>query len=380
MNTKPITQDEFYSKKTEALQNEPITKAVQLADIALPKNALNEGVAIIGGKAVSVSPEFFSNLGNILGISGTMKRNVLGASEDGTYFSKLIDALKVIGTGKASSVTLIANAAENQIIGVSDKPYSRIPNEQLFGIAERLVDQYPLLTPVDVDVTGGGFGTRIYLASSADVGFNGLGDDETFRFGFTLNNFGSGTSIGDFMLRLICKNGAMGISRMDNFTVNGLQPSEINKMFEHIAGAAKRRFVPEGLGKQIRKAIDTPSSLGEIERAFHAVTNRLRVSANLKDDTLKKHYQAEIARRYFPGYAETMMRLAGKGIDVLTLSEKQKKFINSGTPMWQVVNSLTFLGSNTSEFDLSDSRFLQKVGGKLLASEFDLEYVSLINA
>ena len=380
MNTKPITQDEFDSKKKEALQNEPITKAVQLADIALPKNALNEGVAIIGGKVVSVSNEFFTNLGKILGISGTMKRNVLDAAEDGTYFSKLIDALKVIGTGKTPSVTLIANAQENQIIGVSAKQYGRIPNEQLFGIAERLIDQYPLLSPLDVDVTGGGFGTRIYLASSADVGFNGLSDEETFRFGFTLNNFGGGTSVGDFMLRLICENGAMGLSPHDNFTPKGLSPSEINKMFEHIADAAKRGFVPDGLGEQIRKAIDTPSSLSEIEKAFHAVTSRLRLGEGHKDDTLKKHYQAEIARRYFPGYAETMIRLAGKGIDIVGLSDKQKKYINSGTPMWQVINSLTFLGSNPSEFDLSDSRFLQKVGGKLLATEFDLEYADLMNA
>lgn len=377
MNTTPLSQDEFNEKKNSALGNEPVTKVIRIDDLKIPKNGLRENIVIIGGKAVSVSGHFIDELAKILGISPQMKKTLLEQNKEGEYLSKMVDAMKTFGAGK--QVTLIANPKENEVISITDKPYSRIPNEELFGIAERLIDQYPVLGLLDVDVTGDGFGTRIYLNSHADVGFPGLKDEETFRFGLTLGNYGGGTSIGDFMLRLVCGNGMMGIVPGDNFTPKGISPGEIGKMFTRIADMAQRGFVPKDLGGRIDGAINTPASLFEIEQAYKGVTSRLALAQGA-DDTVKKYAQAELARRYFPGYAKTLIRLAQKGIDIVNLSDKQKHLVNAGMPVWDVVNSLTFLGSNPSEFSIGDARFLQRLGGKLLASEFDLVDIDLINA
>ena len=69
---------------------------------------------------------------------------------------------------------------------------------------------------------------------------------------------------------------------------------------------------------------------------------------------MRKQYQAAMARDFFHAYGNTMNRIKNKGADPYGLNEKQKSFIKTDMSIWDVVNSMTFLGSNNSGFELAN--------------------------
>lgn len=388
MNSKPLSQDEFQAKKQEALQNEPVARRVPLNSIELTDKSYDDGVVKVGGKTVSASKEFFNKLGGILHISGAMQRDLTGGKDpakvdDGKLFGKMVEAMKTLKTARdgGGNVTIIGNPTTGELTGVSDRGYNRIPNENLFNIAESLINRYPILSPIDVDVTGGGMGVGISLLSNAEHPFKPVGggggfnpDDETFRFGFTLNN-GSITSLGDFAYRLVCTNGMMGIRKMDQFQLKDLSNDSIRKMFEHIAEAEKRQFIPVMFEHNMQVAAKTPASYRELEQLYKKVADNL----SYDEDELRKHFKRDIAQTFFHGYVRTAAKLAQKDINPADLTDKQKSFIITGQNMWDVINNLTWLGSNDGGYQWKNQRFLQKLGGKTMAEEFDLANVGLLN-
>lgn len=395
MNSKPLSQAEFLAKKQEALQSEPVARMVPLSDIGLSDNSYKDGVVTIGGKQIAADPDFFKKLGGILHISDGMRKDLTGGekagrskykkregADDNGLFAKMVDTMKILKTSKDGGglVTIIGNPSTGELTGVTDRAYNRIPNSDLFAVAETLINRYPVLSPVDIDVRGGGMGVDISLMSSADIGFgsstgpDGGQVDEAFRFGFTMNN-GTITSLGDFMYRLVCSNGLMGLSRQDQFQLKSLSNVDIRKMFEHIAEAEKRQFVPTMFKQQMQSALTTPASFREIESIYKDVTGNLRY----EDDELKKHFKKEIAKAFFQGYVRTSVKLAKKEINLGDFTDKQKSFISTGQTMWDVINNVTWLGSHDAGYQWKNQKFLQKLGGKMMSKEFDLADIALLN-
>ena len=386
MNYKRISNEEFLAKKAEALQNEPQTKTVRLDQIELSERSFDDGVVKVVGKNMAASPEFFNKLSGILNISDAMKRDLTGddARKKAGLFPKMVETMKLIKGSKngGGSVTIIGNPKTGELTSVTDRAYNRIPNEQLFKVAETLVERYPVLSPIEIDVRDGGMGVGISLLSDAEHPFKpmrpsaggGAPEDETFKFGFTLNN-GTITSLGDFAYRLVCSNGMMGMRKAENFQLKDLSNDSIRKMFEHISEAEKRRFMPMMFAQNMENAGTTNASYRELEKLYGSVVGNL----STEDDELKKHFKREIAHRFFQGYIRTTARLAQKEVDVRNLSDKQKAFISTGQRMWDVINNITWLGSNNSGYDWKNQQLLQKLGGKVFSEEHDLQYASLMN-
>lgn len=390
MNSKPLSQEDFDAKRKEALANEPVTRSIPLSQLEMTDSSYADRHIKVAGKSVSVTPEFFRQLGNILHMSNAMQRDLTNGSfgakpksgnggDAGGLFTKMVDTLKVLKTTKngGGNVTLIGNPISGQLEGISDRGYNRIPNNDLFNIAERLVNQYPVLSPIAANVNGGGMGVGISLLSSADVPFKPRGDngdDETFRFGFNLNN-DKNTSLGDFAYRLICSNGMMGMDTKTNFMLRSLDNKSLGDMFNHIAATAKRGFIPMSFQTNLESAISTSSSFRELETLYRSVTGNL----NYEDEGLRKHFRAQIAREFFPGYVRTIGKMASKNVDPNNLTDKQKAFISTGQNMWDVINNMTFLGSHDTGFEWKDQALLRKLGGKTMATEFDLQHAALLN-
>ena len=97
-----------------------------------------------------------------------------------------------------------------------------------------------------------------------------------------------------------------------------------------------------------------------------------------EDPQFKKGMIDAIERNYFSGHSETMARIAQKGMDPYKLNEKQKSFIKTGQSVWDVVNSLTYLGSNNSGIELEHKHELKAEAGDLFAkgnrAGFDLQF------
>ena len=73
-----------------------------------------------------------------------------------------------------------------------------------------------------------------------------------------------------------------------------------------------------------------------------------------------------------------MARVLRKGHDPLKLNDKQKGFIQTGMSIWDVVNSLTFLGSNNTGLPLENKHSLKEVAGRLFGKGtkdgYDLQF------
>ena len=136
----------------------------------------------------------------------------------------------------------------------------------------------------------------------------------------------------------------------------------------------KAGFVPGGFENSIMKAVSTKASLFEVEQAWKKSTSLV----DELDPELKKQYQAAIARDYYRGYGNTLARINRKGTDVTRLSDRQKQFVKTEQSIWDVVNSMTFLGSNNSGLPLTNKHELKYQAGDLFSKGvkegFDLEF------
>lgn len=382
---KKITQEEYLAKKEEALRNEPIARMIQLGSISLEPNSYADGFVRIDGKSVSADPSFFRYLSKLLNISGRMREELAGTGKDGKLdgsgmFASMVEAMKLLRNSKSGgmNVTIIGDPTTNQLTGISEKMYSRIPNSSLFDVADSIMQRYPNIQPVDVNVRGGGMGVNMSFVNDIDLGFGNSGgpDDgiEDHQFGFTLNN-GIVTSIGDFAYRLVCSNGMMGMVKRDMFKMTELTNKGISDMFGAIAQMEKRRFIPIDYERNLKLAGKTPASFGELEEMYNGVVGNLVKDDN---DAINAHNRTEIARTFFHGLSTVYTKLAARNIDPHNLTRKQKQYIVTPQTMWDAINSLTWLGSHDTAYQWKNQRFMQKQAGQVFAKEYDLANIDLL--
>jgi hypothetical protein len=380
MNAKPLSQSEFDRLKAEALRAEPVAKKVMLNRIELTDNSYADGVVKIDGRGVSADTSFFKGLSKILNISKGMQDDLTGESGGpSSLYPKMVEAMKNL-RGGGRTVTIVGDPVSGGLMGVYDKDPGRIPNADLFRVTEGLLNRYPGLSPVEINVNDGGMGVGISLLSSADIGFGNHGGpdggDESFRFGFTLGSIDTQTSLGDFMYRLVCANGIMGTSVSEQFKLKDLSPRSIEEMFKHISNAASREFVPVAFENNLKNAASTFASFRELEETFNSVLGNLRTN---KDEPAYDHQRRELAQSFFRGYAQANAKLIAKGIDPHGLSKKQKAFIVTGQTVWDVINSLSWLGSHDGGYPWKDQALLRKLSGKMMGTEADLANLSLLS-
>ena len=175
MNAKPLSQSEFDRLKAEALRAEPVAKKVMLNRIELTDNSYADGVVKIDGRGVSADTSFFKGLSKILNISKGMQDDLTGESGGpSSLYPKMVEAMKNL-RGGGRTVTIVGDPVSGGLMGVYDKDPGRIPNADLFRVTEGLLNRYPGLSPVEINVKDGGMGVGISLLSSADIGFGNHG-------------------------------------------------------------------------------------------------------------------------------------------------------------------------------------------------------------
>jgi hypothetical protein len=271
------------------------------------------------------------------------------------------------------------------------KNFRRISNDTVFDISERLLNDNEGLTIETVDVNPFNGNVSVNLLSQNEVGFAQAGKDEFFKFGFSIVQTSRDTYVESYNQRLVCENGlrlslgqgAIGGSRdlnfAESFKLGGTSAEEIKIFLNKIGDMEKAGFVPSAFGSTLQRATDTKASLLEVEHAMRLTQSMISEI----DPDLKKIYTSSIGDQYFPGYNRTMQRITQKGVDPIKLGEKQKSFVKTGMSIWDVVNSLTFLGSNNSGFDLQNKGELKQEAGSLFAkgtkAGYDMEFAKYAN-
>jgi hypothetical protein len=390
MKKREVSEDQFQEIKSKVGRAESAVKRVPISAISVDNETLKKGRILVSGVPVRVSAGFFSKLGSMLSISTALTRRMIDKG-DTAIAAALINGLKnyMIKNKKDSDVMLIANVGSKEIVDIcTPARYKRVTNETLFDVTERILNDNSslLLETVDFNpVTGK---ASINFLNQDEVGFAQAGKDEFFKFGFSLIQTNTDTIVESYNQRLICSNGlrsslgsgAIGGSSdkamnfEDKFRLGGTSTEDIRIFLNKIEDMKKANFVPGGFESAINRATSTKASYQEVEKAWRIATAKVEEF----DPELKKQYQAAMARDFFHGYGDTMNRIKNKGTDPYGLNDKQKQFIKTGMSIWDVVNSMTFLGSNNSGFQLANQHELKYSAGELFAKGakegFDLEF------
>lgn len=389
---KSVSEAQFAEIKETIGQAEQAVKRVPIKAISVDSNSLIKQRILVNDQPVSVSDRFFFKLGSMLKINTSLTREML-KSGDHKIASLLINGLKDYAASKRTKdVMLIANTKTREVVDIcSPNRYKRVTNDTLFDVTERILNDNPKLSLETVDYNPYNGTASINLLNNDEVGFAQAGKDEFFKFGFSLIQTNKDTIVESYNQRLICSNGlraslgegAIGnnnsISFEDKFRLQGTGAEDVKIFLNKIDLMKKNGFQPTGFESAINKATQTKASLQEIEAAFRLSTDKL----NEGDASLKKQYQSSIARNYFHSYGDAMARIAKKGHDPLKMTDRQKAFVKTGMTIWDVVNSMTFLGSNNAGFPLENQHELKYRAGELFAKGtsqgYDLEFAQYAN-
>lgn len=384
---KEVNQEQFDRMRSVLIESENLTKEVPISAISLNDHSLTKNEIELGGIPVKVAPGFFARLASMLKINasltGTMMKN-----EDGIIAMSLMNALKDYRQSRiGGNVLLIANPKTQEIVDICEpKRYRRLTNDSLFDVTERILDQNSSLSIETIDTHSRNGGVVINLLNDKEVGFPGAGKDEFFKFGFSIIQTSKDTMVEMYNQRLVCSNGlrislgqgAIGgnadIQFQEKFRLNSTGGEDIRIFLNQIEAMRKADFVPAAFQGTLANAVNTKASLMEVERAMLRAQGMVRES----DPDLRKNFIDTMGRKYFDGYADTMARVVRKGMDPMKLSDKQKSFIRTGQSIWDVVNSLTYLGSNNSGLQLENKHELKTEAGHLFGKGtkegFDLQF------
>jgi len=379
---KELATEQYEELKTVAISNEPLTKRVNLGDIGLEKNSVKDQFIIINKQPIAVENSFFNDLTGILNINSSLSKS-LRNNKDDFFFNAIIEALKTYkvahGKDKERMVTIVGDANLNGLTGLYKGEYKRLSNKGLFETAEQLVNDYGL---IPTNVTGDGTsktGVAIQLLSPKDLGFNINeklnNEEEVFNFGLVMQNSYGQTKLGDFSYRLVCANGMMGMKTYFNYTLESLSGSHLKRFSDHIDEYAKKDFVPIGWNEKLTTASETPASLREVELAYDIVTKQIQNDS--KDEVA--YIQQGLRENWFKGIGHAWNRLAKQDHDPTSLSNDQKKFVKTNMSIWEVINNITYLGSNSTGIKFKSESHLLKSAGKMFSQTFDLSNAAFMD-
>lgn len=390
MKKREISNDQFQEIRNKLGQAESAVKRVPISAISVDDETLRKGRILVRGIPVKVSPGFFSKLGSMLSISTSLTRRMIEKG-DTQIAAALINGLKdyTVKNKQNSDVMLIANVNSKEIVDIcSPTRYKRVTNDTLFDVADRILNDNSGLMLETVDFNPNTGTASINFLNQEEIGFAQAGKDEFFKFGFSLIQTLTDTIAESYNQRLICSNGLRsslgqgaiggtsdkGMSFEDKFRLGGTTTEDIRIFLNKVEDMKKANFIPVGFESAINRAVSTKASYGEVEKAWRTANSKVEEF----DPELKKQYQAAMARDFFHGYGDTMNRIKNKGIDPLGLQDRQKQFIKTGMSIWDVVNSMTFLGSNNSGFQLANQHELKYSAGELFSKGtkegYDLEF------
>jgi hypothetical protein len=382
-----ITTTQFDAIREVMAANEHATKQVPITAIKLNERSFKSHQIEVGGIAVKVSQGFFIKLAGLLKMNASLTREFI-KNEDGKVAAAFMNALNEYRRGVgAKDVLLIANTETKEVIDICDpKRYKRLTNDSLFDMTSKIMNEHPSLIIETIDHSPTGGSVSINLLNNEEIGFPGAGKDEFFKFGFSIIQSSKDTIVETYNTRLVCSNGlrvslgsgSIGSNRdlhfEEKFRLSGTGAEDIRTFLNKVDQMKKQAFVPAAFSSSLASAVNTKASLSEVEAAMIMAQRKVRED----DPQFKKNFIDTLERNYFDGHKETMQRIMQKGVDPYKLNDKQKSLIKTNQSIWDVVNSMTYLGSNNSGIELADKWELKTHAGSLFAKGvnegYDLQF------
>ena len=316
----------------------------------------------IHGKRVSLSPQAFKDLLEILGLPKAFLKR-FGTTFGEENLQTFINRMRVAAaTSRVENVTLIASPKNHRITRILGGSKSAISNDSAIDFAKEHIDRYNL------DVASFHVGDNGYFSintTSPDSYFNVPGmKDETFTTGVAFTNSPDrGLEVSPFLNRLICANGMIGRSMSETYRLRELHPEAINKFNEQMQQLRNVNFAPQGFADQIIKADSTKSSLAEMQWA----SSRLMSASNVDYNDLQKWIPLQSTHDEFNTY----------GMDTTKFTKHQSKNATTGMSINDLYNAMThFATHDHSGIELDEykrSVLMIDAGNLLTKNTYDTE-------
>jgi hypothetical protein len=382
-----IDNQEWNRIKQDLISRDVMTKTVTLPQIDVTTNGIRDGYIKVQGNTLPVSRGFFSKLAKTVNVNSQLATSFM-KNDDEQIYATLIKAIKQYKSIRAGAsqqeYQLIADPVAHEVVNiVKGSSGGRLSMSTICDISERILNDNPDMALASAATHRGE--TSIHFINNKEIKIPGVGADEEFNFGFTINTTPTSTGLELYNHRLVCSNGMrMNMGRgaiagnlgqiTEGFSMRSLKAGSIDQFLNQVKRVEAQGFIPQGFKQAIKQTQSTRASFSELEGAIQLIMQEM------PDQDSAKDYRNLVAN-YFPAYASTVDRIKRHGVDILQLNQNQKSNIKTGMSVWDVVNNLTFLGSNRSEFQIGNREGLKSQGGKLLDKALntglDLQYSSL---
>lgn len=382
-----ISNAEFETLRRDLIDRDAVTKTVTLTQLDVTPGGVKDGYIKIQGQTVPVSNGFWSKLAKTVNVNSSLATSFMKNDDEDLYATliKAIKQYKSIHVNKAQEeYQLIADPKNREVINIiKGGTGGRLSMATICDITENILSDNPLISLESASNLAGV--TQFNFINSDSVAFPDAGPDEEFKFGFSINTTPTTTNLELYNHRLVCTNGMrvnMGKGTIANelgnisetFNLRSLKPGNIEQFLNNIKGLNANGFIPTGFKETLLRTQDTKASFGELEFAIATIMNELPDSESSKD-------YRKLVNSYFPAYGMAVDRIKRTGLDIYDMNDRQKSNIRTGMSVWDVINNLTFLGSNRSEFQIGNREGLKSQGGKLfnkaMTTGLDLQYIAL---
>lgn len=382
-----ISNAEFETLRRDLIDRDAVTKTVTLTQLDVTPGGVKDGYIKIQGQTVPVSNGFWSKLAKTVNVNSSLATSFMKNDDEDLYATliKAIKQYKSIHVNKAQEeYQLIADPKNREVINIiKGGTGGRLSMATICDITENILSDNPLISLESASNRAGV--TQFNFINSDSVAFPDAGPDEEFKFGFSINTTPTTTNLELYNHRLVCTNGMrvnMGKGTIANelgnisetFNLRSLKPGNIEQFLNNIKGLNANGFIPTGFKETLLRTQDTKASFGELEFAIATIMNELPDSESSKD-------YRKLVNSYFPAYGMAVDRIKRTGLDIYDMNDRQKSNIRTGMSVWDVINNLTFLGSNRSEFQIGNREGLKSQGGKLfnkaMTTGLDLQYIAL---
>jgi len=366
MRKKALSSLEFEQSKIKAIECEPKSLRINLSDIEVGKDSFELNLIGVKGKSVAVSDKVLGKFLEHLGISQKMKSTF---KENPKVVADIVNALNALKRKSGELELKLLISHQNEVIDMTKNDKGRISNKNFFNITEAVVNKYGLEV-IESKVDDSGV-AEICLLNPNAVSVLNL-DDEIHKFGIRLTNKLSDTEINNFAFRLICTNGMSTTDDFSRLALNNVAPSEIERLFTHIQRMRDNGFVPREFENLVKKAQNTTASINEIENGVKAIIGRMKMPLDISKDD-RDIFIAKFLNTHFTQYMIRKQELMAKGYDIEKLTPNQKSYIKCESSsfgritVWDLVNKLTYFGSNDISSNFNQPQALQIEGGKILS-------------
>ena len=149
--------------------------------------------------------------------------------------------------------------------------------------------------------------------------------------------------------------------------LDSINPSEIDKLFNHVRRMADNQFIPKDFEALMIMAQNTVASINEVENGMFSLINRMNIPTDLPSED-KERLIAQFINTHFPEYSYRKAELSAKGYELEKMTPQDKKFVSGKMSVWDLVNRVTYFASNKAS-NFNETEKLQIIGGTMLSNK-----------